>query len=86
MNAKRLDIAWVLLMAGTAATLAIGESGSGGPVAVLAILAIAGAKGIGIIREFMALRGVKVFWPLAVIGWLVVVLAIIAATYWKGVP
>ena len=84
MNARRLDLVWIVLIAGTAATWWIGESGSAGPTAVLAILGIAAAKGIGIIREFMGLRGVKVFWPLTVIGWLLVVLAIIAATYWKG--
>jgi hypothetical protein len=86
MNARRLDLVWVILMAGTAATWWIGESGSAGPSAVLAILAIAVVKGVGIIREFMALRGVKVVWQVAVIGWLLVVLAIIAATYSKGVP
>jgi len=37
-----------------------------------------------IIRDFMALRGVKFFWPAMVIGWLLLVLAIIMAAYWKG--
>jgi len=85
MNARRLVFVWLLLMAGTAATWWMGESGSAGPAAVLAILGIAAVKGIAIVREFMGLRGIKVVWPAAVIGWLLVVLAIIAATYWRGV-
>jgi hypothetical protein len=84
MNARRLDIVWLILVVGTIVTWWIGESGSAGPRAVLAILAIAAVKGVLIIRDFMALRGVKVFWPIMVIGWLLLVLAIIMATYWKG--
>ena len=84
MNARRLDIIWLILMAGTVATWMMGETGSAGPGAVLAILGIAAIKSIGIIREFMGLRGVKLIWPVAVVGWVLVVLAIIAVTYWKG--
>jgi hypothetical protein len=84
MNAGRLDFFWLALVAGTAITWGLGESGAAGRAAVLGILAIAAVKGIWIIREFMALRRIKVLWPALVIGWLLVVLAIIAATYWKG--
>jgi hypothetical protein len=84
MNARRLDIIWLVLVAGTLLTWWMGESGSAGPAAVLGILAIAAVKGILIIRDFMALRGVKFFWPAMVIGWLLLVLTIIMAAYWKG--
>jgi ABC-type phosphate transport system auxiliary subunit len=84
MNARRLDLIFAVLVAGTILTWWMGESGSAGPAAVLAILAIAAVKGVLIIRDFMALRGVKFFWPAMVIGWLLLVLAIIMAAYWKG--
>lgn len=84
MNARLLDFVWLALMAGTGITWWLGESGQAGPSAVLAILAIAFAKGFLVIREFMALRGVKFFWQAMVVGWLLLVLAIIMATYWRG--
>jgi hypothetical protein len=84
MNVRRLDIIWVVLVVGTIVTWWMGETGSAGPAAVLGILAIAAVKGVLIIRDFMALRGVKFFWPAMVIGWLLLVLAIIMAAYWKG--
>jgi hypothetical protein len=84
MNARRLDFFWLALVAGTALTWSLGERGAAGPAAVAGILGIAAIKGVWIIREFMALRRINVLWPALVIGWLLVVLAIIAATYWKG--
>jgi hypothetical protein len=84
MNTRRLDLIFAILVAGTILTWWMGESGSAGPAAVLGILAIAAVKGTLIIRDFMALRGVKFFWPATVIGWLLLVLAIIMAAYWKG--
>ena len=85
MEARRLDIVWLILMTGTAATWWMGETGAAGPAVVLAILGIAAVKGVGIIREFMGLRGIKAVWPIAVIGWLLLVLTIIATAYWKGI-
>jgi hypothetical protein len=84
MNARRLDFIFATLLIGTAITWWMGETGHAGPAAVLGILAIAAVKGVLIIRDFMALRGVNVFWPLMVIGWLLLVLGIIMGGYWKG--
>ena len=84
MNTRLLDLVLVVLVIGTGFTWWLGETGHAGPAAVLTILAIAGVKGVLIIREFMALRGVKFFWPAMVIGWLLLVLAIIMAAYWRG--
>lgn len=81
----RMDAVWLLLMLGTAATWWMGESGRAGPSAVLSILAIAAGKGVLVIREFMALRGVGLWWQVAVIGWLLLVLLINMAAYWKGI-
>lgn len=84
MNARRLDIVFAVLALGTAVTWWLGESGHTGPGAVVAILVIAAIKGVLIIRDFMALRGIGFFWPAMVVGWLLVVLGIIVTTYWKG--
>ena len=84
MTASRLDFFWLALLAGTAVTWGMGESGAAGPVAVLGILGIAALKGIWIVREFMGLRRIKVMWPALVIGWLLAVLGMIAVAYLKG--
>lgn len=82
LTARRLDLIFAVLVAGTLVTWWMGETGHAGPAAVLGILAIAAVKGTLIIRDFMALRGVAVFWPIMVIGWLLLVLAIIMGGYW----
>jgi hypothetical protein len=84
MIVSRLDFFWLALLAGTAVTWGMGESGAAGPAAVLGILGIAALKGIWIVREFMGLRGIKFMWPALVIGWLLAVLAMIASAYLKG--
>ncbi|RTL58128.1 MAG: hypothetical protein EKK46_00610 [Rhodocyclaceae bacterium] len=80
-----LDAIWLLLLLGTGYTWWLGESGHAGAGAVTAILAVALVKGVAVIREFMALRGVRLLWQGAVIGWLMVVLAVNLAAYWKGI-
>jgi hypothetical protein len=85
LDARRLDIIFVALVVGTIVTWWMGETGHAGPAAVFGIMAIAAVKGTLIIRDFMALREVKFFWPAMVIGWLLLVLAIIMAAYWKGI-
>lgn len=79
-----LDAVWLLLLAGTACTWWLGDSGHAGTGTVMAILAIAGIKGALVIRDFMALRGVKLLWQISVFGWLILVLAVNMAAYWKG--
>lgn len=79
-----LDGIWLLLLAGTAYTWWLGESTEVGRGAVLAMLAVAAAKGWLVIREFMALRGVAPIWQGIVTGWLVTVLAVNMVLYWKG--
>lgn len=84
MNTRTLDASWALLLLFTCVTWWLGESGSAGPKAVMAMLAIAAVKGALVISEFMALRRVRMIWPLAVGGWLLLVLGLILGTYWKG--
>lgn len=86
MNARRLDIAFAFLVAATGITWFVGESGRAGPAAVALILGLAFAKGWLVIREFMLLRHAAAVWNLIVGGWLALVLAIIATTYWKALP
>ncbi|MCB4361780.1 cytochrome C oxidase subunit IV family protein [Quatrionicoccus australiensis] len=81
----RTDAVWLVLLLGTAATWWLGENGQTGTSTVQAILAIAGVKGVLVIREFMALRGVRPAWQGAVIGWLLLVLLVNMAVYWKGI-
>lgn len=85
MTNWRMDAVWLLLLLGTAATWWAGESGRAGAGAMLTILAVAGGKGVLVIREFMALRGVRLWWQAVVIGWLLVVLLANVAAYWKGI-
>ena len=80
-----LDAIWLLLLLGTGATWWLGEDGRGGFGVALFILAIAAVKGGLVISEFMALRGVRRLWPLALVGWLLLVLAANLAAYWKGI-
>ena len=84
VTARRLDFVFMVLLAGTGITWWLGETGHAGPAAVVAILAIAAVKGVLVIRDFMALRGIGFFWPAMVVGWLLLVLAVILGTYWKG--
>lgn len=81
---RRLDLVWLVLLAGTLLTWLLGETSTGGSTAVLLMLGIAGIKGGLVIREFMALRGVDLRWQGAVLGWLMLVLAVNLAAYWKG--
>ena len=83
-TARRLDFVFAILIIGTGITWWLGETGHAGPAAVAAILAIAAVKGVLIIRDFMALRGVAFIWPAMVTGWLLLVVAVILVTYWRG--
>jgi caa(3)-type oxidase subunit IV len=86
MSTRRLDVIWILLLALTAVTWWLGERGATGATAVLVMLSIAAVKGSLVALDFMTLRAVKRQWPLMVVGWLVVVLVIIAAPYAMGLP
>lgn len=89
MKASRhLDLLWLGLMTATAVTWALGESGLAArdatwPAGVL--LALSLAKGLGIALEFMELRTAPALWRRFVVGWLVVVVAVILATRWAPV-
>lgn len=80
----RLDRIWIALTLATALTWSMGTLGATGTLAVSAVLLIAGAKGIYIALDFMALRGVRLFWRALVLGWLALVLGLIGLAYRAG--
>ena len=86
MNTRQLNFVWIVLMLATLATFAIGEIGErigiAGPLAMAALLAISIIKGRLVMLDFMGLRGVKFFWRGLMIGWLLLVSALIAIAYW----
>lgn len=79
-----LDLILLILLLATGMTWWLGEQGAAGSTAILIMLGIAGIKGALIALEFMALRCVKVMWPMLLLGWLLVVLAFIALAYLKS--
>jgi len=84
MSSHLLNLVWIVLMAATAVTWFVGELHAAGPKAVALILAVAGVKGWLVIYDFMALRRVKLIWRAVVLGWLLLVLAIIMLAYRMG--
>ena len=81
---RRLDRIWIALTLATVLTWWMGTLGATGTLAVSAVLAIAGAKGSYIALDFMALRGVRLFWRALVLGWLALVLGLIGLAYRAG--
>ena len=90
MNTRQLNVVWVVLMLATAATYALGEVGTqigiAGPLAMAALLAISIVKGRLVMLDFMGLRGVRFFWRGLLLGWLLLVSALIAVAYWIALP
>jgi hypothetical protein len=84
MSTHFLNVLWVALMVATVLTWLIGKTGFSGVAAVVGILVIAAIKGWMIIQDFMALRRVTFLWRALVLGWLILVLAIILLAYWLG--
>ena len=84
MSTHFLNVLWVALLVATVLTWLIGKTGQVGTAAVAGILVIAAIKGWMIIQDFMALRRVTFLWRALVLGWLVLILAIILLAYWLG--
>jgi hypothetical protein len=81
MNSRRrIDLVWLGLLAATALTWALGESGLAGGAAgwpILVVLLLALAKGLAIALDFMELREAPVLWRGFVLGWLAAVVLVI---------
>ena len=75
---------WATLILATIATWAMGALGETGTWGVALLAVISFWKGAVIILDFMALRHAPLLWRALTMGWMVVVWAIIAIAYIKG--
>lgn len=83
MRITKADLIFALLALATLASWWLGEgaAASGQPLgtaATLAVLALSAVKGTLIALDYMELRTAPALWRRAVMGWLVVVLGVIA--------
>ncbi|MBL8483125.1 MAG: cytochrome C oxidase subunit IV family protein [Rhodocyclaceae bacterium] len=78
------DRSFIVLLAATAATWFIGESGAAGAAAMTATLVLMLAKGRLVVLDFMGLRAVRGYWRLLLPGWLLFVAIVIALAFRLG--
>lgn len=91
MRWNKADTVFALLALATLASWWLGEGAatSGrhlGSVATLAVLALSAVKGALIALDYMELRCAPALWRRAVMGWLAVVLGLIALVSVLGAP
>ena len=83
MRFNRADTIFALLALATLASGWLGEGAAGsgrhlGTAATLAVLALSVVKGALIALDYMGLRQAPALWRRAVLGWLLVVLGLVA--------
>ena len=83
-DTRRIDAIGGFLVLATVLAWWLGEHTGGGAVVAGVLLALAAIKGGLVIWDFMALRHVKALWPGLLLGWLLLVLALIALAYRAG--
>ena len=84
ITARKLNVSYAVLIAATVATWLIGEWWASHAVilpVMAAMLVLTFIKCRLVILDFMALRPVKSFWRVLVIGWVAVVLGLISLAY-----
>ena len=69
-NNINIHTIWLLMVALTILSYAMGKFGFSGLISVLVLLLTAVIKGTLIIRDFMELRGVSLLWQVIMYGWL----------------
>lgn len=87
MLAVSLTRAWLVLLAVTAATYWIGESGvlgHGAMAPMLILFALTFVKGLLVSLDFLELRHAPALWRWTVLVWLAIVLGAIVLAYWIG--
>ena len=77
-------ILWATLLLATFLTWSMGALGETGRWGVAALAVISFWKGAVIILDFMALRNAPLLWRAITMGWMIVVWAVIAIAYIKG--
>ncbi len=80
--ANPIHRAWLVLLAATALTWYLGETGAAGTGAIVAMLLIAFVKGRLVILDFMELRHAPRLWRILLEGWMLLVGALILLAYW----
>lgn len=81
---KRTTLLWATLIGATLLTWGLGEQGAAGTWVIAALAAISFWKGAVVILDFMALRHAPLLWRAITMGWMILVWAVIAIAYWKG--
>ena len=81
---KGSTILWATLIIATILTWSMGALGETGLWGVAALAAISFWKGAVVILDFMALRNAPLLWRAVTMGWMIVVWAVIAIAYIKG--
>lgn len=84
MNAvHRIDRLWWAMLAATAASWGIGETGlwAASVWPLLVVFGLSLFKGLAIALDFMELRGAPAIWRRFVVGWLLTVIAVIVALH-----
>ena len=77
-------ILWATLILATLLTWSMGALGETGRWGVAALAVISFWKGAVIILDFMALRHAPLLWRAITMGWMILVWAVIAIAYIKG--
>lgn len=72
---------WLLLVALTLVTFRIGQAGTVGSSAMLAVLLIALVKGQMVANYFMGLRRVHIGWRILILAYFVIIGGLIALAY-----
>lgn len=75
---------WATLILATLLTWSMGALGETGRWGVAALAVISFWKGAVIILDFMALRHAPLLWRAITMGWMILVWAVIAIAYIKG--
>ncbi len=83
---RRATVLWATLMIATLLTWGMGLVGATGRGAIAILAAISFWKGAVILLDFMALRHAPLMWRIVTLSWMVIVWAVIAIAYIKGLP
>lgn len=81
MSTKSATIEWLVLLALTVLTFGLAEAGLSGGTVLAPVLIATLVKGRIVIDRFMALQRVVAPWRWVVLGWLVLVLGLIAYAF-----
>ena len=83
---RRATLLWATLIVATLLSWGMGALGATGKGAIAILALISFWKGAVIILDFMALRHAPLLWRALTLGWMILVWAIIAIAYIKGLP